>query len=182
MKKPVIVVKVNADYQTELLEELGAEAVRPWGDFMEFHGVHPVVESVEFYPPMGPDGVPMWAMQRVSARIENRHPDLYVIALMPEPELVMLPDFDVEIVTDPFVPVPVTVYEHVDDPIVTCHDAELAELCDKDPRLFDDVSPDLSEQPGTTCRWRSGLTGKRNQKAPFVRWRNTRASPGSGLF
>ncbi len=31
--------------------------------------------------------------------------------------------------------------------IVICHDAELAELCDKDPKLFEDVSPDFSEQP-----------------------------------
>jgi len=29
--------------------------------------------------------------------------------------------------------------------MVTCHDAEPAALCDNDPRLFEDVSPDFSE-------------------------------------
>lgn len=62
-------------------------------------------------------------------------------------ELDILPDLEVEMLTDPFVPAAVTVYEHVDEPIVTCHDAELAELCDNDPKLFDDVSPVFSEQP-----------------------------------
>ena len=71
--------------------------------------------------------------------------------LLPEEPLLsvleMLPDLEVEMLTDPFVPIAVTVYEHVDVPIVNCHDAELAELCDNDPRLFEDASPDLSEQP-----------------------------------
>lgn len=66
-------------------------------------------------------------------------PSVVVVPLLSGLETV--PDLVDETLTEPFVPVAVIVYEHVELPIVSCHDAEPCELCVKEPKFFEEVSP-----------------------------------------
>ncbi len=85
MKKPLVVVRVNQDYDAKLLEELGVEAVKPWNEFLEFSGVHPKVDEIAFDPPIGSDGIPLWSLDIVRRKLEYDHPDVYLLAVMPHP-------------------------------------------------------------------------------------------------
>ncbi len=85
MKKPLTVVRINQDYDAQLLEELASAAIGPFNGVFEFDGVSHDVVKVTFNPPLGGDGLYGWAADVIRRRFVISNPNEYVLLVMPHP-------------------------------------------------------------------------------------------------
>lgn len=85
MKKPLTVVRINQDYDAQLLEELASAAIGPFNGVFEFDGVAHDVVKVTFNPPLDEKGLYGWAANTIRQRFVISTQDKYVLLVMPHP-------------------------------------------------------------------------------------------------
>ena len=88
MKQRLVVVRLNQDYDVQLLNELVQTAISPFNELYDFAGVEPDVLVLPTVDDKSPEETPLvdWQLHIVQRNyIEPSRPDGHIITVMPHP-------------------------------------------------------------------------------------------------
>ncbi len=85
VKRKLTVIKINEDYDVQLLDELARQATVPLNDLFEYLGVKQDRENIEFDPPLkSHQGLALWTVDLIRKSLEHKYSE-NILAVMPHP-------------------------------------------------------------------------------------------------